>query len=127
MVFAAWEKLTEIRANPELYAYAETAAVGSGGVRIGEAGGPEDSGGVTLYTVEKAEPRFEIEVDDGVYSLTGRWLKKLVADTNFKDHESLQYFQTMLKKYGIIDALESHGIEEGETVKIYDIEFDFIR
>ncbi|MCL2060307.1 MAG: Obg family GTPase CgtA [Oscillospiraceae bacterium] len=80
-----------------------------------------------LYTVEQSAPRFVIETDGGDYVLTGQWLKKLVADTNFNNHESVQYFQTMLKKYGIIDALEKRGIIEGATVKIYDIEFDYIR
>jgi len=98
-----------------------------------EAGRPEASGvnaahdEPVLYTIKQQAPRFELNIVGGIYILTGQWLKKLSADTNYGDHESLQYFQTMLKKYGIIDALVTHGINEGDTVKIYDIEFDYIR
>ena len=38
-----------------------------------------------------------------------------------------QYFQKALRSMGIIDALEDKGINEGDLVRIYDIEFDFVR
>lgn len=92
----------------------------------GAAGAPQTES-YKLYTLEKAAPKFSITNEGGIYSLSGQWLKKLVSDTNFSDNESLQFFQTMLKKYGIIEALEESGIDEGDTVKIYDFEFDYIR
>ena len=42
------------------------------------------------------------------------------------DYESLQYFQSVLIKSGIIDALREKGINEGDTVNIYDFEFEFV-
>ena len=45
---------------------------------------------------------------------------------NFDDYESLQYFQRVLINTGVIDALREAGIQEGDTVSIYDIEFDFM-
>ena len=45
---------------------------------------------------------------------------------NFDDYESLQYFQKVLVNSGIIDALKESGISQGDTVSIYDVEFDFI-
>ena len=42
------------------------------------------------------------------------------------DYESLQYFERVLRESGIIKALEAAGIGEGDTVKILDVEFDFV-
>lgn len=72
-------------------------------------------------------PLYTIEVVDGVYCVKGNWIKKLAASTNFDDYESLQYFQRLLKRRGIINALEKKGINEMDIVKIYDFEFDFVR
>jgi len=77
-----------------------------------------------VYTAEEEKP-FTIEVEDGVYSITGSWIRKLAYSTNFESYESLQYFQRALKSWGVIDALEELGINEDDTVKIYDIEFDY--
>ena len=45
---------------------------------------------------------------------------------NFNDYESLNFFQRVLVKNGVIDLLRKEGIEEGDTVSIYDFEFDFV-
>ena len=45
---------------------------------------------------------------------------------NFDDYESLQYFQRVLVSSGVIDRLREAGIQEGDTVSIYDVEFDFV-
>ena len=131
LLSAAWEKLCGIKlADQRDTGYGDTYYIDADGTLQIDTDGTlqiDAAGGPAVYTVKQPEPRFVINMEDGVYILTGVWLKKLVADTNFGDNESLQYFQTMLKKYGIIDALEDRGIEEGATVKIYDIEFDFIR
>ena len=42
------------------------------------------------------------------------------------DYESLQYFQRVLRTSGIIDKLLEMGIQEDDTVSIYDFEFDFV-
>jgi len=125
LVSAAWEALCAIR---EAEAAQAAASPKKDSVRtVLNRVNVDTSDDGAVFTLKKQDSRFDMEVKDGEYILTGRWLKKLTADTNFSDNESLQYFQTMLKKYGIIDALESNGIEEGSTVKIYDIEFDYIR
>lgn len=67
-----------------------------------------------------------VENHDGVFVVEGEWLLQLIASINFDDYESLQYFQRVLIQTGVIDALRSAGIEEGDTVSIYDIEFDFM-
>ena len=45
---------------------------------------------------------------------------------NFDDRESLMYFQKVLKKSGVIQKLIDFGVQDGDTVSIYDFEFDFV-
>ncbi|MBQ8574761.1 MAG: GTPase ObgE [Clostridia bacterium] len=70
--------------------------------------------------------KFTITVEDDVYSVEAEWLLKILQRTDLDDYESLQYFQRVLQSSGIIDALEEKGIQEGDTVEIYDLEFDFV-
>ena len=44
---------------------------------------------------------------------------------NFDDMESLQFFQAQLEAKGVFDMLREAGIEDGDTVKIYELEFEF--
>ncbi len=69
----------------------------------------------------------EITAEDGVFVVEGLYVRKIVGSTNFDDYESLQYFQRVLRKSGIIDMLEEKGIKEGDTVHMYGVEFDYIR
>ena len=89
-------------------------------------------------TIFEAEPAPQVEVEDikdrsvkitnndGVYFVEGKWLLRVINSTNFDDYESLNYFQNALVSSGVIDALKEAGIEEGDTVSIYDVEFDFV-
>lgn len=79
-----------------------------------------------LYKFEE-EKLFEINVVDGVYCIEGAFIRNLSDSTNFDDPDSLNYFQRMMRKRGIIDALEKKGIQEGDPVKMYDIEFEYIK
>lgn len=79
-----------------------------------------------VYTATEKEP-FTVRKEGNVYILEGNWVRKVVGSTNFGVYESLQYFHRSLKTKGVIDALEKLGINEGDTVKIYDIEFEYIR
>ena len=54
------------------------------------------------------------------------WLLKIMNTVNFDDSESLQYFQRVLIETGVIDDLRQAGCEEGDTVDLYDLEFDFV-
>ena len=69
---------------------------------------------------------FKVTVNDGVYSVEADWLYRILSKTDLDDYASLQYFQTVLKSSGIIDELVKQGIQEGDTVSIYDLEFDYI-
>jgi len=65
------------------------------------------------------------EIDDGVYDVTAHWLTTFMDRTNPNDYDQLQYFQQVLEKSGIIEALREKGISEGDTVSIQNFEFEF--
>ena len=69
---------------------------------------------------------FTITVTDGIYNVEGKWLLKILSAVDLDDYESLQYFQRTLISSGIINALKEKGINEGDIVSIYDIEFEFV-
>lgn len=75
---------------------------------------------------EKGGRPFTIRHQDGVWFVEGEWLLKVMSGVNFDDYESMQYFQRVLIQSGIIEALRNEGIQEGDTVCIYDLEFDFV-
>ncbi|MGE5613345.1 MAG: GTPase ObgE, partial [Bacillota bacterium] len=79
-----------------------------------------------VYTAGEEEP-FTVRKEGNVFIVEGNWIKRVVASTNFNVYESLQYFQRAMKAKGVNDALEKMGIKEGDTVKIYDIEFEYIK
>jgi GTP-binding protein len=60
------------------------------------------------------------------YIVEGEWLFNFMEQINFSDYESLNFFQRVLVKNGVIEKLREAGIEEGDTVSIYDFEFDFV-
>jgi GTP-binding protein len=78
-----------------------------------------------LYKFEE-EALFSIEKQGEVYSIVGPWVEHLVASTNFDDADSLAYFQRIIRKKGVIDALKKAGVQEGDPVKMYDLEFEYI-
>lgn len=79
-----------------------------------------------VYTVQEEEEPFTIRKEGKVYIVEGSWVKKVIGSTNFGVYESLQYFQRALKSKGVIEALEEMGIQEGDTVRIDDTEFDYV-
>ena len=86
----------------------------------------EESDEETVISYEEEAPFTISRNDSGDYIVEGPWVKKLIGSTNFDDTESLTYFQNALRRKGVIKALVKRGIQEGETVKMYDVEFDFV-
>ena len=64
--------------------------------------------------------------DKGTYVVEGEWLYNLVGQVNFEDRESLMFFQRVLLKSGVIDKLKEAGCHDGDSVSMYDFEFDFV-
>ncbi len=70
---------------------------------------------------------FTIRVEDGVFFVeNAEWLLQVMNTVDPDDYESLQYFERVLRTSGIIDALIKAGVHEGDTVSVYDIEFDYV-
>ncbi len=68
-----------------------------------------------------------IRYEDGMYIVEGEWLFNLMGQINFSDYESLNYFQRILYRSGVFEELEKRGCKDGDTVSIYDFEFDFVK
>ncbi|HEX2938267.1 MAG TPA: GTPase ObgE [Ruminiclostridium sp.] len=83
---------------------------------------------VTPESLEKTQEReINVDVRSGVYYVTGEWLKEIINSVNFDDSDSLHFFEKVLKNSGVYTKLEEAGINEGDTVNIYDMEFDYVR
>ena len=67
----------------------------------------------------------QIQKKDGIWQLEGEWLKRVAAGVNFSDYESRMFFDRILRNAGIFDRLEELGVQDGDTVCIYDLMFDF--
>ena len=67
-----------------------------------------------------------IQVYDDVWAIDGPWLERLVRNVNFSDYESRMFFDRTLRNNGVYRRLEDMGIKEGDTVSIYDLEFEYM-
>lgn len=87
---------------------------------------------MTPFTEEEMVPellegaRFDVERDGAVFVVTGAAVTQLLDSVNFEDEESLNWFHRTLRRAGIIDALRAAGATEGSTVRMDDMEFDFV-
>lgn len=70
------------------------------------------------YTVEKKEGMFVVE---------GPKIEKMLGYTNLDSEKGFAFFQKFLKEAGILDELEKAGVEEGDTVKMYGLQFEYFR
>lgn len=75
-------------------------------------------------SVDMSQPP-EITVEDNVYLVEGPWLQRLIANTNFGDYESRMWFDRMLRESGLFDRLEQMGIQDGDLVSMYNLEFEY--
>lgn len=89
---------------------------------------------LTIY-----EPEYEEEIKEqgkpdeitvtkekDVFVVEGEWLHWLMSSINFDDRESFSYFERMMRENGVIDKMRELGIKDGDTVSMYDLEFDFV-
>ncbi|MEE0953888.1 MAG: GTPase ObgE [Ruminococcus sp.] len=79
-----------------------------------------------LQVEDFADHSVTIKNNNGIYTVEGDWLLQVMRGINFDDYESLNYFQKVLVNGGVIEALRQKGVQDGDTVSIYDIEFDFM-
>lgn len=86
---------------------------------------PEETAETVVY---EAKPQEDFTIgrgDDGAFVIQGRGIERLVAMTNFDNDEGVRRFQQLFKRIGIENALKEKGIQEGNTVRIGDMEFEF--
>ncbi|MBR2474458.1 MAG: GTPase ObgE [Clostridia bacterium] len=89
---------------------------------------------LTIYEKEYVEEDLSAPLDktvkvrktNGRYEVEGDWLYRFMETINFADRDQLMYFEKVLRENGVIKALEDAGCGEGDTVSMYDFEFDFI-
>ena len=67
-----------------------------------------------------------IRRENGKYIVEGDWIYNIMGRINFDDYESLNYFQHTLMRAGVFEKLEAEGCRDGDTVSIYDFEFDYV-
>ncbi len=77
--------------------------------------------------IEEEKELFTVRKEGNTYFVEGSWIKKLVNSTNIYDSESLRYFQSLIREKGVIDELESLGIQEDDPVVMDEFEFDYVR
>ena len=73
------------------------------------------------FTVEKSED------EDGVYIVEGPRIERMLGYTNLESEKGFDFFQKFMKNNGILDQLEALGIQEGDTVRMYYLEFDYYK
>ncbi len=90
---------------------------------------------VTVYEPEYVKPlaeagdakELQIQQYDDLWVVSGPWIMKLMNDINFDDYESRMYFDRQLRKSGLFERLEEMGIQDGDTVSIFDFEFEYTK
>ena len=68
----------------------------------------------------------KVRRENDTYFVEGEWLLNLMGQINFDNYDSLNFFQRSLQKNGVIDLLKEKGVKDGDTVNIYDFEFEFL-
>ena len=79
------------------------------------------------YEDVENEPFTIQKLSDTYYVVEGVGVEKMVGYTNIDTEKGFAFFQRYLREKGIIDKLEEEGIQEGDTVRIYDLEFDYYK
>ena len=70
---------------------------------------------------------YTVEKEDGMYVVEGPKIEKMLGYTNLDSEKGFAFFQKFLKDTGILDELEDAGIEEGDTVRMYGLQFDYYK
>ena len=90
---------------------------------------------VTVYEPEYVPRPVEVDMseplniihEDETWIVEGAWLQRLMANINFGDYESRMYFDKQLRASGLFDRLEEMGIQDGDIVSLYNLEFEYQR
>ncbi|MBR3153350.1 MAG: GTPase ObgE [Clostridia bacterium] len=78
-----------------------------------------------VYTLKEEKSGFDVEIVDGEYIVSGPAVERLMGRINIGDNESMAYFLRNIRDLGIEDKLREMGVEEGDTVKFLEWEFEW--
>ena len=90
---------------------------------------------VTVYEPEYVRPDPALQnpraftvarADDGAWDVDAPWLERILEGSDVSDYESLQYFQRQLADGGVITRLVELGVQENDTIRIGEFEFDYV-
>ncbi len=82
---------------------------------------------IPIESLVKNDSGFKItQPEKGSFIVEASWFPRVLKGVDTEDYESLQYMQRVLEKSGVFDALRDRGIKEGDTVIVYDIEFEYV-
>lgn len=79
------------------------------------------------FNDNKEEPLYVEKLEDGIYSIEGPRVERMLGYTNLESEKGFMFFQNFMKNNGILEELENLGITDGDTVKIYGYEFDYYK
>ena len=82
-----------------------------------------------LDEMDFADEPYTVEYDEkeNMYVVEGPRIERMLGYTNLDSEKGFQFFQKFLKTSGILEELERLGIEEGDTVRMYDLQFDYYK
>lgn len=91
---------------------------------------PEEEEYVETFDFEKddQDPDYRtvyVEKEEDAYVLSGKQLEKIFNSTNFNDSGSMRYLYKYIEKSGAIERLRELGVEEGDTIRVIDYEFEY--
>lgn len=79
-------------------------------------------------SLEVADEPFTVEIDEeGMYVVEGPRIEKMLGYTNLDSEKGFEFFQRFLKDNGILEQLEALGIQDGDTVRMYGLQFDYYK
>ena len=79
-----------------------------------------------MKAIEDAPYTIEID-EDGAFVVEGPKIEKMLGYTNLESEKGFLFFQKFLKEQGILKELEAMGIEDGDTVQMYGLAFDYYK
>ncbi len=77
--------------------------------------------------IDTSAPLEIVRDDDGTWLVDGPWLRQLMANVNFNDYESRNWFDKRLREAGVFQQLEDMGIKDGDPICLYNLEFEYQR
>ncbi len=83
-----------------------------------------------FFELQKEEPTESIVVamaEPGVFTVEGPKVERMLGYTNLESEKGFEFFQKFMKENGVLERLEELGIEEGDTVRLYNLEFDYYK